>query len=99
MTPLRLLWRSVTDTSSALGYPVSRRTVLWLIPVLLTVHNAEEAVAFARLRGHWPPFLPASLGPLETRLVLPVLLQALAILSVLAFSLAGFVVLRPRSDA
>lgn len=78
---------------------LSRRTVVWLIPVLLTVHNAEEAIAFARMRPHVASLLPAPLGTLEARLSVPMVLQALAILSALAFILASVVVLRPRARA
>ncbi len=80
-------------------HQLSRRTVVWLIPVLLTVHNAEEAVAFTRMRPRMASLLPAPLGTLEARLSVPALLQALTILSAVAFILAGFVVFRPRVQA
>lgn len=64
-----------------------RRAVIWLIPALLTLHNAEEAIAFRRyFRG--APILPAPLSALESRLPYASLVQALAVLSVGAFVLA-----------
>jgi hypothetical protein len=77
----------------------SQRTVIWLIPVLLTAHNAEEAIAYTLMRSQVASLLPGPLGTLEARLSLPVVLQVLAILSALAFILAGVVVLRPRLRA
>ena len=74
---------------------LSRRTVYWLIPILLTAHNAEEAIVF-RMRVHPASLLPGSFGALEARLSPGVLLQALAVLSVLAFALAAVVNFRPQ---
>ena len=51
------------------------------------------------MRPHVASLLPAPLGTLEARLSVPIVLQALAILSALAFILAGLVVLRPRAQA
>lgn len=69
---------------------------MWLIPTFFAIHNAEEAVAFARMRASGKPVAPVWLGDLDAQLSTAVLVQALAIVSVLAFILAGFVVLRPR---
>jgi hypothetical protein len=77
---------------------LSQRTVLWLIPTFLTVHNAEEAVAFARMQPHLGFALPEPFATLQARLTYPAFLQALAILSVLAFILALIVTLRPRAQ-
>ena len=74
---------------------LSRRTLYWLIPILLTVHNAEEAIAFRTMRLHPASFLPGSLGALGARLSTGILLQGLAALSILAFVLAAVVALRP----
>lgn len=74
---------------------LSQRTVVWLVPVLLTVHNAEEAIAVTRMRAPVPAHLSAFLRTFEARPV-PALLPALATLSILALVLAGVVVLRPR---
>jgi len=71
--------------------------VVWLIPTLLTLHNAEEAVAFRRMWTRGPGFLPQPFAALEARLSHGLMLQALAGLSLLAFLLAAFVSMRPRS--
>ena len=77
----------------------SQRTVVWLIAILFTVHNAEEAVAFVRMRGEVESILARPLAALDMRLFLPGLLQALVILSALAFILAAVVVFRPHATA
>lgn len=57
--------------------PISRRAALLLVPVLITVHNAEEALA-----------MPAALGVLSTRLpaqlasIIPTYSQFLAALAI-----------------
>lgn len=78
---------------------MTQRTIVWLIPTFLTIHNAEEAVAFDRMRSQLAVALPEPFATLQTRLTYPVLLQLLVILSVLAFILAMIVMLRPRSRA
>ncbi|MFL5463555.1 MAG: HXXEE domain-containing protein [Gemmatimonadaceae bacterium] len=78
-----------------LGGNLSRRTVIWLIPILLAIHNAEEAVAFTRMQRHL--VLPEPFATLESRLSYPVLLQVLATLSIVGFMLAAFVALRPQA--
>ena len=67
-----------------------------LVPLVLTVHNAEEAVAFHRM---WPRVGALLAGPLpnvEARLSVPAMLQALGILSLLGCLLAAGVLLRPQ---
>jgi hypothetical protein len=71
--------------------------VVWLIPTLLTLHNAEEAVAFRRVWSHLPQLLPEPFATFEARLPYVVMLEVLVLLSLLAFLLAGFVVMRPAS--
>jgi hypothetical protein len=78
---------------------MSRRLVVWLIPILLTLHNAEEAIAFSRMRPRLRALLPQPFAAFDTRLSDAALLQALAGLSVAAFILAAFVTLRPQSKA
>jgi hypothetical protein len=75
---------------------LSQRTICWLIPILLTVHNAEEAIAFHMMHAHSASLLPSPFGALEARLSPAVVLQALTILSVLAFAIAAVVAVRPR---
>ena len=74
-----------------------RRAVIWLIPILLTLHNAEEAIAFKRYLPAAQARLPLPLASLEARLPYAALLPALATLSILAFLLALAVNLRPHS--
>ena len=78
---------------------MTQRTVLWLIPTFLTIHNVEEAVAFARMQPPLAFSLPEPFATLQARLTYLALLQALAIVSVLAFVLASIVTLRPRAQA
>lgn len=75
---------------------LSRRFVVWLIPILLTLHNAEEAVAF---RHYWPDLLarlPTTLSSFTARLSYVGFLRALATLSLIAFLLAALVDVRPE---
>lgn len=74
-----------------------RRTVIWLVPILLTVHNAEEAITFRSYLPQIPALLPAPFASLGGRLTYAALLQALVILSALVFVLAFAVHARPRS--
>ena len=66
----------------------ARRAVIWLIPAFLTLHNAEEAIAFRRFLPRAQALLPAPFASLESRLSFLAILQALAVLSVGAFVLA-----------
>jgi Protein of unknown function with HXXEE motif len=68
-----------------------------MIPTLLTLHNAEEAVAFRRAWSHMPQLLPEPFATFEARLPYAVIFQALVLLSLLAFLLAAVVMMRPRS--
>ena len=77
---------------------MSRRVVVWLIPIFLTIHNAEEAVAFRHYLPMTRELLPAPLASLEAHLSYAALLQALAGLSILAFLLALVVNARPGAQ-
>ncbi len=74
-----------------------QRAVVWLIPILLTLHNAEEAIAFRRYLPMARALLPAPFASLDVHLSYAAMLQALATLSVLAFLLALAVSARPQS--
>lgn len=76
---------------------MSRPAVVWMIPTLLTIHNAEEAVAFRRVWSHMPRFLPEPFATLEARLPYAAMFQALVLLSLLAFLLAAIVTMCPGS--
>ena len=66
-----------------------RRAVIWLIPILLTLHNAEEAVAFRHYLPRAQLLLPAPFASFESRLSYAAIVQALVVLSVGAFILAA----------
>jgi hypothetical protein len=70
---------------------------VFLIPVLLTLHNAEEAIAFRRMWPTIPGLLPEPFASFEARLSFSMMLLALAILSVAGFVLATAVVMRPHA--
>ena len=74
-----------------------RRLVVWLVPILLTVHNAEEAIAFRSYLPKVPALLPAPLSTLAARMPYNALLEALVVLSALVFVLAFAVDARPAS--
>jgi hypothetical protein len=78
---------------------LSRRTVVWLVPAFLALHNAEEAFNFRRglpsLRG----VVPEAFADVAARLTPAVVVQVLVALSVLAFGLAAVAVARPASRA
>ena len=66
------------------------------MPLLLIVHNAEEAIAF---RHMWPRLgdrLPESMASVAARLSVTAMIQALVILSLLGCLLAAAVLLRPQ---
>jgi Protein of unknown function with HXXEE motif len=77
---------------------LSRRAVVWLIPILLTLHNAEEAVALRRYLPRANAALTTLFVPLESLPSYRVIVLALASLSGLAFVLALLVSARPQSQ-
>jgi hypothetical protein len=74
---------------------LAKRTLMWLVPVLLTVHNAEEAIAFRQFKPRLPTLLPEPFAGFEARLDYSTMLVALCVLSLLAFALALLVSLAP----
>ena len=76
---------------------MSRRTVVWLIPILLTVHNAEEALAFQAYLPRMRTRLPEPLASFAASLPYSTLLIALTLLSGLAFLIALAAAARPQS--
>lgn len=71
-----------------------RRAVLWLIPALLAVHNAEEAWAFGR---DWPRIRARVSSGLDVSLASKPapMWAALAAVTVMSFLLIAWVVRRP----
>ena len=76
---------------------LSRRMVVWLVPILLTVHNAEEAVAFRSYLPRARALLPEPFAGFEASLSYSTLLVALAVLSGLAFLMAWVTATWPTS--
>ena len=75
---------------------MSRRSIIWLIPTLLTLHNAEEALAF---RHFWPrtqTLLTEIFPAAETHLTYKVFVLALVGLSSGAFLLTFLVEACPQ---
>jgi hypothetical protein len=67
---------------------VSRRTVVWLVMALFTLHNLEEAVAFRTYLPRVVALLPERFASPVATLSYPAMLIALATVSVAAFLVA-----------
>ena len=76
---------------------MSRQTIVWLIPILLTLHNAEEAIAFRSYMPRMEALLPEPFASVLTSLSYPTMLLALTGLSALAFIMAFGAAARPHS--
>ena len=70
---------------------------MWLIPILLTAHNAEEALALRWYMPRMQALLPEPFASLEASLSFSTMLVALIVLSALAFLIAWVVTARPQS--
>ena len=77
---------------------MSRRMVVWLIPLLLTLHNSEEALAFRAYMPRMRTLLPEPLAGLVSSLSYSTMLSALTVLSALAFLIAWATRARPESQ-
>ena len=75
------------------------RRVLWLVPILLAVHNAEEALFFPRYLPFVLARLPAGWQALAAPLTTGQVWSALAIVTAAAFAVAWWAHLRPASRA
>jgi hypothetical protein len=71
---------------------------VWLVPILLTLHNAEEALAFPAYMRRMRTLLPEPFASLEASLSYSTILGALTVLSALAFLIALFAAARPKSQ-
>ena len=76
---------------------MSRRAVVWLVPILLTLHNAEEALALRACMPRMLRLLPEPFASLQASLSYSTMLGALAVLSALSFLIALAAATRPRS--
>jgi hypothetical protein len=72
---------------------------VWLIPLLLAVHNAEEALAFKVYMPRLRTPLPEPLASLEASLPYSTMLGALIVLSALAFLIAAVAAARKSRRA
>jgi hypothetical protein len=78
---------------------VSRRAAIWLVPVVLAVHNAEEAIAFRRFLPRLASSLPGPLRTIEQRLSFGSMLTVLVLVTLVGVAVALWSTLRPRSRA
>ena len=79
--------------------PLTRRIVVGLVPLILTVHNIEEAIAFHRMWPRLDALLPQPFASIQPRLSVTAMLLALAVLSLLGCLLAAAVLLRAQWKA
>jgi hypothetical protein len=75
-----------------------RRGVVWLVPALLALHNAEEAMAFPRYLPLVRERVPEWARPIVAGVTYEQALIALAIATVIPFGVAAWSVARPRSS-
>jgi hypothetical protein len=71
---------------------------IWLAPVLLAVHNLEEALAFETYLARVPSLLPPSVAPLASRLSYPAMLTALVIVTILGVVVAALAAREPSAS-
>jgi hypothetical protein len=76
---------------------LSRRTVIWLVPALLAVHNAEEAVMFPRYLPIVRERVPDWARPIVTGVTYEQMLIALAIATVVPLGIAVWALACRRS--
>ena len=74
-----------------------RQPVLWLVPLLLTIHNAEEALFFPRYLPFVLSRLPAGWQALAAPLTTGQVWSALAVVTASAFAVAWWADRRPDS--
>ena len=79
------------------GDNLSRQKIVWLIPILLTLHNAEEAIAFRSYMPRMQAVLPEPFARVVSSLSYSTMLLALTGLSALAFIIAFGAAARPYS--
>lgn len=77
---------------------MSRRTAIWLVPVVLAVHNAEEALAFRRFLPRLASSLPGPLRLIEQRLTFGSMLAVLVLVTLVGVAVALWSTFRPRSQ-
>jgi len=75
----------------------SRRAIAWIALALITLHNAEEALAFRTLLPRVPSLLPEPFSSIAAGLDYPTMLLALAVVTLVAAIVALATVIRPNS--
>jgi hypothetical protein len=70
---------------------------VWLVAILFALHNAEEAIAFRTYVPRMPVLLPEPFARFAATLTYPVMLVALAVVSLFAFLIALAAVTWPQS--
>jgi hypothetical protein len=68
---------------------LGRRTVIWLAPLFLALHNLEEALGFERFLLRVPALLPSGLATVASRLDYPTVLVALVVVTVVGVIVAS----------
>jgi heme/copper-type cytochrome/quinol oxidase subunit 4 len=76
---------------------VSRRTAIWLVPVLLMLHNAEEALLFPRYLPLALARLPEGFRAVAGAITLGQVGAALALVTAVPFGLAAWAAVSPSS--
>jgi hypothetical protein len=76
---------------------VSRSTAVWLVPLLLALHNAEEALLFPRYLPLAVARLPQGLQAVAGAITLGQVWSALALVTVVSFGIAAWAAARPSS--
>ncbi|HTK47613.1 MAG TPA: HXXEE domain-containing protein [Gemmatimonadaceae bacterium] len=76
---------------------MTRRAAIWLVPLVLAVHNAEEAIAFHRFLPRLATSLPGPLRTIEQRLTFGSMLTVLALVTLVGVAVALWSTLRPGS--
>jgi Protein of unknown function with HXXEE motif len=77
---------------------VSRQTAIWLVPILLTLHNLEEALLFPRYLPLAVARLPEGLQAIAGAITLGQVWIALAVVTAVPFGLAAWAAARPSSQ-
>lgn len=76
---------------------MSRRTAIWLVPMLLALHNAEEALLFPRYLPLAVARLPEGLQAVAGAITLGQVWSALALVTAVSFGIAAWAAARPSS--
>jgi hypothetical protein len=76
---------------------LSRRAVIWLVALLLAVHNAEEAVMFPRYLPLVRERVPDWARPVAAAITYEQMLIALAVATIVPLGITIWAVVRPRS--